>query len=214
MKTSQAGKDLIKKYEGLRLKAYKPVKEEKYWTIGYGHYGPDVKESMTITQAQADAYLDGDLATAERAVSKYDNIYHWRQPEFDSLVSFTYNCGAGNLKTLLQNGRRSIAEISRSIPAYNKGSGRVLSGLVKRRAEEKKLFDSAARRLTIRKGDKGEPVKDLQRILIERGYDHIIPQITGVFCDKTDAAVRAFQNNNNLKADGIVGPLTWEALTK
>lgn len=214
MKTSQAGKDLIKKYEGLRLKAYKPVKEEKYWTIGYGHYGPDVKEGMTITQAQANAYLDQDLATAEKAVSKYDNIYHWQQAEYDCLVSFTYNCGTGNLKTLLQNGRRTRTQISAAIPSYNKGSGRVLSGLVKRRAEEKKLFDSASGPVTLRKGDKGESVKNLQKLLIERGYDHIITKADGIFDDKTEAAVKAFQNNNKLKSDGIVGPKTWEALTK
>ena len=53
-KTSDNGVALIKTFEGCRLTAYKPVSTEKYYTIGYGHYGPDVKEGMTITQAQAE----------------------------------------------------------------------------------------------------------------------------------------------------------------
>ena len=52
MDISSKGLNLIKKYEGCRLTAYKPVATEKYWTIGYGHYGPDVRAGMKITQAQ------------------------------------------------------------------------------------------------------------------------------------------------------------------
>ena len=69
MFTSQNGLNLIKKYEGLRLTAYKPVKTEKYWTIGYGHYSKDVTEGMTITEAQAEELLKQDLSVAEDAVS-------------------------------------------------------------------------------------------------------------------------------------------------
>ena len=43
MKTSQSALNQIAKFEGIRLTAYKPVAAEKYWTIGVGHYGPDVK---------------------------------------------------------------------------------------------------------------------------------------------------------------------------
>ena len=49
MKTSSKGIDFIKSFETLRLKAYKAVKSEKYYTIGYGHYGPDVEPGMEIT---------------------------------------------------------------------------------------------------------------------------------------------------------------------
>ncbi|WP_143767420.1 lysozyme, partial [Paenibacillus odorifer] len=56
-KISQVGISLIKSFEGCRLTAYKPVPTETYWTIGWGHYGPDVKAGMTITQAQADSML-------------------------------------------------------------------------------------------------------------------------------------------------------------
>lgn len=51
MNISKVGKDLIKSFEGCVLHAYKPVASEQYYTIGWGHYGPDVYAGMTITQA-------------------------------------------------------------------------------------------------------------------------------------------------------------------
>lgn len=139
MRISEKGLSIIKKYEGLRLTAYKcPA---GVWTIGWGHTS-GVREGMTITKTQAEQFLLEDMESSERAVMKYDDIYGWNQNQFDALVSFTFNCGAGNLKTLLQDGKRTIVEISAKIPAYNKAAGKTLSGLVKRRTEEKELFDS------------------------------------------------------------------------
>lgn len=140
MEISKAGLNLIKKYEGLRLEAYKPVSTEKYWTIGYGHYGADVREGMTITQAQADAYLKQDCASAVKAVNALK--LNFTQNQFDALVSFTYNCGAGNLKTLCKN--RTIEEIGEKIVLYNKAGGKVLKGLVRRREEEQALYKAGA----------------------------------------------------------------------
>lgn len=72
MRTGQAGLALIKHWEGCRLTAYKPVKGEKYWTIGWGHYGPDVRQGQTITQTQADAMLKRDLIGYENNVMKFN----------------------------------------------------------------------------------------------------------------------------------------------
>ena len=58
METSERGLGLIKQFEGCRLTAYKAVPTERYWTIGYGHYGADVKQGQIITQAQAEAFAD------------------------------------------------------------------------------------------------------------------------------------------------------------
>ena len=139
MKTSSKGVSLIKSFEGCRLKAYKcPA---GVWTIGYGHT-VGVKEGDTITQAQADEYLRNDLAKYEKAVLNYDSIYHFNQNQFDSLVSFTYNCGVGNLKNLTQSGKRTLAQISEKLLLYNKAGGVVLRGLQRRRAAEKELFDT------------------------------------------------------------------------
>ena len=138
MKTSQAGINLIKSFEGCRLKAYKPVSTERYWTIGYGHYGADVKQGMTITQAQADSFLVADLSKFEGYVNALG--IQLNQNQFDALVSFAYNCGAGNLRTLCAN--RTLPQIAVKLLAYNKAGGKILSGLTRRRKEEQKLFNS------------------------------------------------------------------------
>lgn len=136
MKTSEKGLDLIKKYEGLRLTAYKAVPSEEFYTIGYGHYGKDVSPGMTITKEQADTYLKSDVKKAENAVNNLKKGFN--QNQFDALVSFTYNVGVGNLKKLA-NGR-SVEEIGNKITLYNKAGGKTLTGLVRRRNDEQKLY--------------------------------------------------------------------------
>lgn len=137
MKTSQRGIDLIKQFEGLRLTAYKcPA---GVYTIGYGHTR-GVKRGMKITEEEASAYLAADLRNSEKAVERYDSIYHWNQNEYDALVSFTFNCGATNLRSLLRNGLRNRSQIAVTLPLYRKSGGKVLKGLVRRRAAEKALF--------------------------------------------------------------------------
>lgn len=137
MKTSQRGIDLIKQFEGLRLTAYKcPA---GVYTIGYGHTR-GVKRGMKITEEEASAFLTADLRNSEKAVERYDSIYHWDQNEFDALVSFTFNCGATNLRALLRNGQRNRLQIAATLPLYRKAGGKVLKGLERRRAAEKALF--------------------------------------------------------------------------
>ena len=58
--------------EGLELKAYKPYEDEEYFTIGYGHYGPDVSPDMVITEEEAEELLDEDLD--EKLSSIYEEI--------------------------------------------------------------------------------------------------------------------------------------------
>jgi len=138
-KISQAGIQLIKNFEGCRLTAYKPVPTETYWTIGWGHYGPDVKAGMIITQAQADAMFLTDIVRYENPVN--DLSLQLNQNQFDALVSFCYNCGAGNLRKLCLG--RAAEQIAASMPQYNKGGGNVLAGLVRRRKAELELFNKA-----------------------------------------------------------------------
>lgn len=139
MQISENGLKLIEQFEGLRLTAYKATRRDKYYTIGYGHYGADVKQGMTITEAQAEAYLRQDVAEAEEAVNKYTG-YGWNQNQFDALVSFAYN--VGNIDGLTNNGKRSVAEITAKLPEYVYSGGVKLEGLVRRRAAEKTLFDT------------------------------------------------------------------------
>lgn len=135
---SEKGKQLIKSFEGCRLTAYKALPSEKYYTIGYGHYGPDVKQGQTITQAQADALLDSDLVKYEKYVDNTGLKLNTAQR--DALVSFTYNCGAGNLKKLTAG--RTLEEIGDALLLYNKAGGKELKGLTRRRKAEQALYNS------------------------------------------------------------------------
>ena len=136
-----AGLALIKRFEGCRLTAYKPVPTEKYWTIGWGHYGPDVREGDRITQAEADSMLAADCQRFANAVDDLGYVPltdKLNANQRDALISFTFNCGAGCLKTLCKG--RSLPQICTAMEKYNKAGGKVLVGLMRRRAAEQALF--------------------------------------------------------------------------
>lgn len=139
-KLSNNGLALIKQFEGCRLLAYKCQCSEQYYTIGYGHYGADVIQGMTITQEQADNLLLKDIDKFVNHVNTYMDKYNFNQNQFDSLVSFAFNIGS--IKQLTNNGTRSISEISSKIPEYCNAGGKKLAGLVTRRNKEKELFDT------------------------------------------------------------------------
>ena len=136
---SAAGIQLIAKYEGCRLEAYKcPA---GVWTIGYGHT-EGVQSGQRITQQQAIGMLQADAEKYADYVNSYKKngiiSFSLNQNQFDALASFTYNCGPGNLKSLVSE--RSAMEVADKFPAYNKGGGKVLEGLTRRRNEERELF--------------------------------------------------------------------------
>lgn len=128
----------IKSYEQLRLKAYKPVAKEKYYTIGYGHYGADVKPTMAITEQQAEELLRQDIA---KFASYVNNLGVCKQYcEFAALVDFAFNLGTNALatSTLLKKIRAnaSEAEIRYQFSRWVYSNGKKLPGLVKRRQWE------------------------------------------------------------------------------
>ena len=140
MKISQEGIALIKKFEGCELEAYKCA--AGVLTIGYGHT-KGVTEGMQITKAQADEMLVEELATYESYVS--DAVENQLdQCMFDALVSWTYNLGPTNLLSstmlkVLNTGE--YEEVPAQLKRWNKASGKVLEGLVRRREAEALLFE-------------------------------------------------------------------------
>lgn len=94
MKTSNKGIELIKQFEGLRLKAYRDSGGK--WTIGYGHTG-GVKSGDVITAQQANDFLIRDIKMAENAINGLN--LNLTQNQFDALVSFVFNVGTGNFGT-------------------------------------------------------------------------------------------------------------------
>ncbi|MGN0165900.1 MAG: lysozyme [Lachnospiraceae bacterium] len=206
---SETGIALIKKYEGCRLTAYKcPA---GIWTVGYGHTS-GVKEGMKITQAQAEAYLKSDCAGAEKAVNGYLPVYHWTQNQFDALVSFTFNCGSGNLHTLLAGGKRTIEEISEKILLYNKGDGATLPGLVKRRKEEKELFDQAACHAASPSGTSGNSSDNKLTTLTVDGLwgTNTTKRLQQIFQTTADGIVSNQLMSEKRRNPGLAGQSGWD----
>jgi GH24 family phage-related lysozyme (muramidase) len=143
-KLSDDGLALIANFEGLRLEAYKPVPTEQFWTIGYGHYGPDVQPGMRITKARALELLKRDVKIAEGAVRSMVKA-PLRQQEYDALVSLAYNIGNGAFgsSTLLRElNQKHYLRAANQFLRWNRGGGKVLLGLTRRRRAERSLFRS------------------------------------------------------------------------
>lgn len=142
MKISKSGIDFIHQFEGLRLKAYKVLESERYYTIGWGHYGQDVKFGQEISRQRADDLFDKDIDRFQKAVNLYVKV-DINQNQFDALVSFAYNVGISALQTstLLEKlNKGDYVGASKEFARWNKSGGKVLAGLTKRREKERQLF--------------------------------------------------------------------------
>ena len=157
MTASENIKLLIKSWEGCVLRAYKAHPSEEHWTIGYGHYGSDVYEGMTITEEQADAYFEQDIKAFENAVNRWNDKYslNLTQNQFDAMLSLTYNFGTGwveyydswRLSRYVQAGfkdgygnRISDLELADSFGVLCSAGGEILPGLLTRRINEAEIF--------------------------------------------------------------------------
>lgn len=143
MKISYIGLDLIKSYETLQLTAYRALKTEKYLTIGYGHYGPDVKEGQTITKEEATKLLQQDVQTAENELNQLikQNVL-LTQNQFDALCSLVFNIGVGNFRksTLRKKLLNHIQSVDCEFMKWVYSGGHYVRGLYNRRKKEVELF--------------------------------------------------------------------------
>jgi len=142
MKTSQHGIDLIKLFEGCKLKSYKcPA---NVWTIGYGNTfyldGSKVLMGQKISQVEADMLLLKLLPKYEATVIKNIKVTV-TQNQFDALVSFCWNCGSSQALFRLVN-QKATDEVIYDwwINHYVTGDGKLLQGLINRRRKEADLF--------------------------------------------------------------------------
>ena len=143
MKIDKYGEKLIKQFESCKLTAYKVDKTEKYYTIGWGHYGSDVKKDMIISKETADKLFRNDIKYFETCVSSCLKV-KVTQCMFNALVSFTYNVGFSAFKnsTLLKYvNKNQFTKASKEFKKWNKCGGKVLNGLIKRRMLEKIEFE-------------------------------------------------------------------------
>lgn len=151
--TSVKGRTFIEQHEGLRQRPYKADPSEVYWTVGWGHYGPDVKPGRTYTVTECRKLLAGDLAELVPALRKlFDGCKNVKQQEIDAMASFAFNLGTGvltdtKLSTLARRFRtkeaRSFTGRCRiyrdELQKWVKAGGKTLPGLVERRKDEKRL---------------------------------------------------------------------------
>lgn len=153
MTPSQACIALIQQFEGCAKKqsdgsfmAYPdPGTGAEPWTIGWGSTGADIHSGLIWTQQQCDARLTQDLAGFGAKVAAAVGAAATSQHQFDAMVSFAYNVGIGNLSssTLLRLHKAGdFAGAQQQFGRWNKAGGKVLPGLVKRRAAEAALYGS------------------------------------------------------------------------
>jgi lysozyme len=139
-KIGPSGLELIKSFEGWRDTAY--LCPADVLTIGYGSTGAHVKAGMTITKERGTALLRADLARFEAAVTKVI-IVDVTQNQYDAMVSLAFNIGVAAFTGSSVARRVNATDFKgaqASFALWNKGGGRVLPGLVRRRAAEAKLF--------------------------------------------------------------------------
>ena len=147
MKLNEAGKSLIKSFEGLKLTAYKCSANKD--TIGYGNTfyedGSKVKPGDKITKERAESLFELIAAEFEAKVKQL-NLPNLSDNQFSALVSFAYNAGLTNLvkSTLFRKVRANPndATIRDEFMKWNKAGGKVLNGLTRRRKAEADLYFS------------------------------------------------------------------------
>jgi lysozyme len=176
MRTGPAGLALIKSFETCELQAYPdpgsalgrecairklPMREYRQvsywemlngnpWTIAWGHTGTDVFPGLIIQQQHADAFLEQDLASAEKDVQQLVKV-PLTQGQFDALVSFVYNVGSdidadniaeglGDSTLLKKLNAGDYAGAAAEFGKWTKSGGVIIGGLVRRRRAERDLF--------------------------------------------------------------------------
>ena len=148
--------DLIKSYEGLRLTAYPdpatkndPVKKGDPWTIGYGHTGllsgVRVKKGDKITKEQAEQFFLDDLNAVKEQVLQSVKV-PLNEHQLGVLVSFAFNVGIGtfNKSSVLEYvNKKEFDRVPGRLALYRLANGKVMTGLVRRRAAEGALWMKA-----------------------------------------------------------------------
>jgi len=115
------------------------------WTIGWGSTGPDIKKGVVWTQGQCDERFAEHVAEFGTGVAAAIGDAPTSQHQFDAMVSFAYNVGLANLRssTLLKKHKAGdYAGAAAEFAKWNKAAGKVLPGLVRRRAAEAALYAS------------------------------------------------------------------------
>ena len=145
MKMNAKGRELVKRFEGLRLEAYRcPA---GVLTIGYGSTGPHVRTGLVITPGEADRLLDKDLSRFETGVDAMLCGAPTTEDEFSAMVSLAFNIGLGNFATSTLLKRHKAGNkigAANSFLSWVYAAKKKLPGLMRRREAEKELYEGDA----------------------------------------------------------------------
>lgn len=158
MSVSADGLEVAHHYESCVLTAYPDPgsKDGKPWTIGWGHTGPEVVKGLVWTQEKADAALKVDIGSSERDVLSLVKV-KLTQGQFDALTLFVMNVGANAFFKSTMRYKINQGDFDgacKEFPRWNKNDGKVMKGLIRRRASEAALFNGATGHAAIAVGAK------------------------------------------------------------
>ena len=157
MRVSDVGKQLIKHFEGVHRRPY--LCPAILWTVGVGRVLYPEQNKLKIPERKTyplrpehdkewsdeavDLLFDADLLRFESGVLRLCPDSALIQGQFDALVAFSFNCGLGALQASTLRRLYNAGDVegaAAQFPKWNKGGGRVLPGLTRRRLEEQALF--------------------------------------------------------------------------
>lgn len=135
---------LVIRFEGLRLKAYRDP--GGIWTIGYGHIGRDVTSETVYSQSQADEALESDLQSAfAQLLLSVPATAQWSPGRQAAITDFVYNLGISRYRTSTLRSACLVGaweSVKHQLSLWVHDNGKILPGLVARRAAEIALIDS------------------------------------------------------------------------
>ena len=192
MKINEQGLALIRRFEGLRTGAYRDA--AGVWTIGYGHTSmagpPRVSRGMKITRKEAASILARDVAGFAEGVASHVRV-PLSDSQFSALVSFAYNVGLENFRkssVLRAVNDGDCCAVPRRLSLWVKAGGKILPGLINRRAAEGALFmqgtsPAASAEVKNARLPRREPVEPVQGRAMHRSSINlaaILSAVTGV----------------------------------
>jgi lysozyme len=231
---NEQGLKLLTTFEGCELAAYDDG--VGVWTIGYGHTA-SVVPGMKITQAEAEEFLRQDLELFESYVEDLVKV-DLNSDQFSALVCFCYNTGPqafgdSTLLRLLNGG--DFTGAAGQFLRWNKGDGKVMLGLTRRRLAEQALFGSQAWEFALTHDGNIEPIatavapptaprslklteprmsgEDIRQLQLGLQKSGFAVEADGVFGSGTEVALRQWQEREGWTVDGIAGPSLVAALT-
>ena len=135
----------VKGWEGLKLSPSEDPLVRGIVDVGYGHVIQPDEDRRSITAEEADELLRWDLANDAEEVGER-LAFELAQSQFDALVAFTFNLGIGAFahSTLLRYvNAGQFGAAAAEFPRWVRAGGRIVNGLVKRRAAERRMFELA-----------------------------------------------------------------------